>query len=192
MNYNCWRWRWVKLHEQMTSQVDKWCHRSPQVEHNKETCLKRLGSAESRCLCCRRHSAERSDPTDVWRRALCSDLWQDPLWAPCRAGECVTCLEDLMSVAERRLEWLTTDVRSSFSIRTLVLGMWLQDAPRPGCTSPPSPLVTWFVTCRRTASWSVWWNQPDGSCLNQAAVTLSIWLQISVTAGGAHYLCCAL
>lgn len=79
-------------------------------------------------------------------------------WAPWRAGECVTCLEDLMSVAERRLEQLTTDVWSSFSISTLVLGMWLQDAPRPGCTSPPSPLVTWFVTCSRTASWSVVWN----------------------------------
>lgn len=52
-----------------------------------------------------------------------------------------------MSVAERRLEWLTV-VFSIRSSRILVLGMWLHDTPRPGCTSPLLPLVTWFVTCK--------------------------------------------
>lgn len=55
-----------------------------------------------------------------------------------------TCLEDLISVAARRpLQLAGPSARSS---RTLVLGMWLHDIPRPGCTSPPLPLVTWLVT----------------------------------------------
>lgn len=69
----------------------------------------------------------------------------DLYWLRGRAADS-TCLEDLISVAERILDRLTAAAFSTRSSRILVLGTCLQDTPRPGCTLLLL-LVTWFVTC---------------------------------------------
>ena len=84
----------------------------------------------------------------LWNEFIKSNRKLPSHWDALRRGP--TRLEDLISVADLRLERSTAPASSSRSSRTLVLGMWPHDAPRPGCTSPPPLLVTWLVTCGPT------------------------------------------